>query len=125
MCVRFPFLATQDLVTVRSYSRAIDELEEQLKQPDVINDAVRFTMLNGRLSSLKVKYDNAQADAATSRSKAADLQKAFEQCPTDPALERTFLGGGGGGRGGDKGMERAFTMAADAVRDLAEFLTPR
>ena len=114
----------QDLKIVREYSRAMDTLEQKLKQPNVAKDAVQFTLLQGSLNELRVKYDNAQAAVKRSRAEAADLQKACEECPDDIVLEKS-MGRGIPTRGPDKGTQRALTMAANAVANLADMLTPR
>ena len=108
-----------DLKTVREYSRAIDELEKQLNQPAVADDRVQFTLLQGKLNQLKVKYENAQETARRSRAQAADLQKAYQECPDDPKLND------GLSVQQRQSTKRALTMAADAVANLSEYLTPR
>lgn len=114
----------QDLVTVREYGRAMDKLEQELKQPAVADDIVQYSMLQGRLNQLRVKYDNAQADAQTSRAHAEDLQRAVRECPPDNVLAAQ-PGAMAAYATRQRETQRALTMAANAVAGLSEYLTPR
>merc|ERR1712100_500124 len=108
----------QDLKTIRTYRRAMDVLKQEMKVPDIVNNAVHFTMMQGRLNSLKVKYDNAKADAVKSNARASDLRNAYEQCPIDRNLQTPPVISNS-----NTSLQRTLTMAADAVKDLARHLT--
>ena len=101
----------------------MDVLEQEMKQPDVANDAVHYSLLQTRLNELRVKYDNAQAEADNSRARAQDLQRAFNECPEDGLHQRQ--GNNAAQQRQHQATKRALTMAANAVADLTEFLTPR
>ena len=87
------------------------------------NDAVHYSLLQTRLNELRVKYDNAQAEADNSRAIAQDLQRAFSECPEDGLHQRP--GNNAAQQRQHQATKRALTMAANAVADLTEFLTPR